>query len=137
MFSDVESAGKIKIEYTCILQRRLKEWSSKCKRKHEYLTELPKIPYVSRVERLMHTQLMPYHKARRCESCPRPHTEWFEVNGTKAIQVFRKWHHWIVTALYALHARTGKWAVRPELRDNLKQLFEPLEEKHQAKSRTR
>lgn len=128
IFWDLANIGMIKIGYTGNLGEPLGRWNSDCQRQYEYLTELPKIPHAKRVERLMLVELMPYHKEWKCERCKRSHTEWFDVSETEALQVFRKWHRWIVTAPYALHSRTGRWAVRPELQDKSKQLCESIEE---------
>lgn len=119
MFWEPGNFGKIKIGRTNNLERRLKEWNDSCKREHAYLPaisrgELAEIAHVSRIERLMHAELKEYRRAAYCSSCGRNHREWFEVNDSTVMGVFRKWRDWIVQRPYELNDQTQKWMLRRE-----------------------
>ena len=59
-----------------------------------------KVPFVSRVERLIHLELGAKRvKQERCEECGREHREWFEVEATRqglrgVDGVVRRWVRW-------------------------------------------
>ena len=121
----------LKIGRTNDLERRLKEWNQDCGRTHAYHPaivrgELPEIPHVSRVERLIHLELKDCRKQRFCANCNKNHQEWFKVAYALALEVFQKWQKWIVQKPYALDARTGEWVLRPEMMDTLSQVCQPV-----------
>lgn len=61
-----------------------------------------KVPYVKRVERLIHLELASRQVKRHCNACGKAHREWFEVEasqaGVKAVdEVVRRWVTWADT----------------------------------------
>jgi hypothetical protein len=131
VFWDKEHFGKLKIGRTKDLKRRLEEWNRDCGRVHAYHPairrgELPEIPHVSRVERLIHTELKDRRKERACASCGVKHQEWFDVSDALALKVFQKWQDWIIQEPYMFDARTGEWVLRPDMMETLSQVCEPV-----------
>ncbi|EMC96916.1 hypothetical protein BAUCODRAFT_68253 [Baudoinia panamericana UAMH 10762] len=60
---------------------------------------LRKVPYVKRVERLIHLELRTQQVKRRCKACGKEHREWFEVEasqkGVRAVnECVRRWVSW-------------------------------------------
>jgi hypothetical protein len=58
-----------------------------------------KVPYVKRVERLIHLELQEQRVKRECEACGKEHREWFEVEasqaGVKAVDdCVKRWVGW-------------------------------------------
>ena len=58
-----------------------------------------KVPYVKRVERLVHLELAQKQVKRQCTACGKEHREWFEVEanqaGVKAVdETVRRWVGW-------------------------------------------
>jgi hypothetical protein len=58
-----------------------------------------KVPFVKRVERLVHLELAQKQAKRQCEACGREHREWFEVKASqKAVKdvddCVRRWVEW-------------------------------------------
>ncbi|KAH7381441.1 T5orf172 domain-containing protein [Phaeosphaeria sp. MPI-PUGE-AT-0046c] len=128
--------GKIKIGRTDNLDRRLKEWNTSCKREHEYLPaiprgELPNIAHVSRIERLIHTELKEYRRSAYCSTCGTDHREWFEVEDALVVEVFQKWRDWILQRPYELDPISGEWMLRPEIMDTVAEVCKPA--MHQVK----
>lgn len=101
--------------------RRMKEWEKQCGFKlnllrwYPYLKDenrsspgLPspskdgegkKVPYVKRVERLIHLELAGQQVSRQCKACGKEHREWFEVEATRegvrdVDGVVRRWVGW-------------------------------------------
>ncbi|KAF2832832.1 DUF1766-domain-containing protein [Ophiobolus disseminans] len=128
IFWDVEHFGMVKIGHTKDLQARLKQWNTQCKRTHNYHGELPEVPHVSRIERLIHVELKDRRKQRLCEGCGVMHMEWFEAREEHAVRVFHKWQTWIEKRPYALDQNTGEWRVRDEMMAELVRVCEPVEE---------
>jgi hypothetical protein len=131
LFWDKKHFGKLKIGRTKDLKQRLDEWNRKCKREHAYHPaisrgELPKIPHVSRVERLIHTELKDQREEMACASCGVKHREWFGVSDALALKVFQKWQDWITQEPYTFDARTGEWVLRPDMMETLSQVCEPV-----------
>jgi hypothetical protein len=130
-FWDKENFGKLKIGYTKDLHKRLKDWDRKCKRTHAYHPaiargEIPEIPHVSRVERLIHLELKDCRQKRFCASCNKTHREWFDVGDALVLKIFQKWQKWIIQKPYALDSGTGKWVLRPEMMNTISQVCEPV-----------
>jgi len=126
VFWDVKHFGIVKIGRTNDLQRRLKEWDRRCKRKHVYHTTLPMIPHVARIERLIHMELKQYRRSRRCLSCEKSHNEWFEVTEKHTVNVFQKWQQWIDQKPYELDAELNQWTLRQGMLASIPQLCEPV-----------
>lgn len=131
LFWDKEHFGKLKIGYTKDLKKRLKDWNQKCGRTHAYHPaigrgELPEIPHVSRVERLIHAELKDCREERSCASCNMIHQEWFDVEDALVLKVFQKWQNWIAQNPYALDGETGEWVLRSEMMETLSQVCEPV-----------
>jgi hypothetical protein len=58
-----------------------------------------KVPYVKRVERLIHLELAEKRVMRDCAACGREHREWFEVEASEkgvrnVDEVVRRWVAW-------------------------------------------
>nr|POE78528.1 hypothetical protein CFP56_60760 [Quercus suber] len=58
-----------------------------------------KVPYVKRVERLVHLELADRQVKRQCATCGREHREWFEVEASRAgvknvDNCVRRWVRW-------------------------------------------
>ena len=58
-----------------------------------------KVPYVKRVERLIHIELQEKQVKRQCEACGKEHREWFEVEasqvGVRGVdECVRRWVGW-------------------------------------------
>ena len=67
IFWEVGQLGMVKIGYTDNRERRLKHWSTCCKREYAYHkatsdNKLAEIPHMSRVEELMHIELKEYQR---------------------------------------------------------------------------
>ena len=105
----------VKIGKTDNVQRRMNEWQNQCGynlelvRYYPYVPKSPMrdpsghqpqmVPYVSKVERLIHLELAEKRIKRLCRPCGREHREWFEVESTRqAIQAIdhtiRRWCEW-------------------------------------------
>ncbi|KAE8381399.1 meiotically up-regulated gene 113-domain-containing protein [Aspergillus bertholletiae] len=110
---------RLKIGRANNVQRRLNEWTRQCShhltliRYYPYTPSSPgpsngpalevgrKVPYVHRVERLIHLELDDY-KVRdmgKCEECGRMHQEWFEIKADKESikgvdECIRRWVKW-------------------------------------------
>ena len=58
-----------------------------------------KVPFVHRVERLIHIELADKRVIKKCEACGKEHREWFEVEATRegvkdVDGVVRRWVGW-------------------------------------------
>ena len=58
-----------------------------------------KVPFVKRVERLIHLELAEKRVMRDCAACGREHREWFEVEGSEkgvkgVDEVVKRWVAW-------------------------------------------
>jgi hypothetical protein len=130
IFWDNKNFGKLKIGLTNNLERRLKEWDRKCKRKHSYHPNsgngLVTIPHVPRVEKLIHTELKEFRKKRRCEGCGQTHKEWFDIEEAHAVKVARKWQEWFMRKPYIFNEGVQQWVLKQEMADELDQICEPL-----------
>ncbi|KAE8350943.1 meiotically up-regulated gene 113-domain-containing protein [Aspergillus coremiiformis] len=110
---------RLKIGRANNVQRRLNEWTRQCSnhltliRYYPYTPSAPgpskgpavdpgrKVPYVHRVERLVHLELNDY-KVRdmgKCEECGKTHQEWFEIAAEKEAirrvdECIRRWVRW-------------------------------------------
>lgn len=95
IFCNQGSFGIVKVGRTNNLERRLKQWK-KCKGTHFYHRasqngELVEVPYVQRIKRLIHTELVNTRKKQACDTCNKVHQEWFETSEAKVVEVFQKW----------------------------------------------
>ena len=130
IFWDKKHFGKVKIGRTNNLARRLKDWNSKCKRVHSYLSmddrSQEDMPHVRRVERLIHTELKECREQRQCEGCGKTHIEWFRENEVHAVKVARKWQEWIMQNPYMLDEKTQLWVLKPEMVDTLEEVCQPV-----------
>ena len=57
------------------------------------------VPYLHKVERLIHLELADKRVSRDCEACGKVHREWFEVNansdGVKGVdEICKRWCRW-------------------------------------------
>ncbi|KAB8236029.1 uncharacterized protein BDW43DRAFT_17937 [Aspergillus alliaceus] len=110
---------RLKIGRANNVQRRLNEWTRQCSnhltliRYYPYTPSSPgpskgpalepgrKVPYVHRVERLIHLELND-HRVRdmgKCEECGKMHQEWFEISAEKEAirrvdECIRRWVRW-------------------------------------------
>lgn len=60
---------------------------------------MKKVPYVKRVERLIHLELAEQRVLKECEACGKEHREWFEVEaserGVRGVdECVRRWVGW-------------------------------------------
>lgn len=108
----------LKIGRASNVTRRMKEWERQCGFKLNLVrwypyaghtsspsaspgrgSEAHKVPFVKRVERLIHLELAGQQVRRQCAACGKEHREWFEVQatreGVKAVDaVVRRWVAW-------------------------------------------
>jgi hypothetical protein len=123
IFWDRTHLGKVKIGRTNNLQRRLREWDTKCKRKHSYHGSLNggglvETPHVSRVEHLIHIELKDFREQRDCEGCGTTHQEWFNVSVTHAVKVPQQ--------PYEMDPVSREWELREDMRESLVRICEPV-----------
>ncbi|KAE8150710.1 DUF1766-domain-containing protein [Aspergillus avenaceus] len=109
---------RLKIGRANNVQRRLNEWTRQCSshltliRYYPYTPSSPsantaaleagrKVPYVHRVERLIHLELgdIKMRDMGKCEECGRQHQEWFELAAEKEAirrvdECIRRWVKW-------------------------------------------
>jgi hypothetical protein len=90
--------------------RRMAQWQKQCKYNLSLLRYYPqesigdsvKVPYVGKVERLVHLHLeMLGKRVKRPCRCGTEHKEWFEIDGTtRAVrevdEIIRKWVTWSI-----------------------------------------
>ncbi|EME82212.1 uncharacterized protein MYCFIDRAFT_83539 [Pseudocercospora fijiensis CIRAD86] len=82
--------------------RRMNEWQRQCGYTLNLRREsgiVRKVPFVKRVERLIHLELANQQVKKQCLTCGKEHREWFEVEasqeGVKAVdQCVRRWVDW-------------------------------------------
>lgn len=98
-----DDPGFLKIGITnMIADDRFRYISSSCGFEPIPLRQIRHIPYVKRVERLVHTELMSYR--RECTTCIHRvecatlHAEWFEVDEDFALAVMQRWARWMFEA---------------------------------------
>jgi hypothetical protein len=134
MFWDIGNFGMVKIGRTNNLDRRMKEWS-KCKQTHSYHTSTHQasVSHVQRIERLIHIELINSRRKLPCSTCPKAkmHIEWFDVTEQRALQVFQKWHEWMLKEPYAEDAK-GDWVLKPEMLDTIPELCKVTPEEKQT-----
>jgi hypothetical protein len=75
-----------------------------------------KVPFVKRVERLVHLELAQKQVKRQCEACGREHREWFEVKASQAgvkdvDDCVRRWVEWAERKRAAELGETGQSCV--------------------------
>jgi hypothetical protein len=121
--------GKLKIGRSANVRQRLKEWNKQCKRvlgvhypdlsKNglESTSDTQQVPHISRVEALVHLELMHFRKIEpKCAGCSKSHVEWFEVPKDIAISVVRKWTSWMSTLPYERRVAGSQeqWVLKSE-----------------------
>jgi hypothetical protein len=132
--------GHLKIGRSGNVFSRLKQWNKQCKKtmeiyfpesvknKDESMPDLQQVPHISRVEALVHLELI-HHRRReqKCPGCFKSHVEWFEVSKDIAIGVVRKWSAWMATLPYEKHMKDGEeqWILKSEERKYLDKLCRP------------
>jgi hypothetical protein len=132
--------GHLKIGRSGNVFSRLKQWNKQCKKtmeiyfpesvknKDESMPDLQKVPHVSRVEALVHLELI-HHRRReqKCPGCFKSHVEWFEVSKDIAIGVVRKWSAWMATLPYEKHMKDGEeqWILKSKEPKYLDKLCRP------------
>ena len=130
--------GHLKIGRSQNVPRRLKQWNKQCKKSMQVffpeekgaagMPDLQQIPHISRVEALVHLELMHYRRIeKKCPGCSKSHVEWFETSKDIAIGVVRKWSDWMATLPYEKHMKDGEeqWVLKSEERKNLGDLCRP------------
>lgn len=127
IFWNQGSFGMVKIGRTNDLERRLKEWK-RCKSTHFYHKasqngELLKVPYVQRIEKLIHAELVNIRKTQACDTCrnTKVHKEWFQISEAKAVEVFQKWRTWILNEPYMKNDES-EWVIKPEMLETIPEL---------------
>ncbi|KAH1365460.1 hypothetical protein KXX14_006095 [Aspergillus fumigatus] len=113
--------GHLKIGFSNDISKRVKEWSTKCRKPMEVYfpkrgsdEEHLQVSHVCRVEKLVHTELKNYRRIEeKCPGCGGNHIEWFEVSRQLAIAVVRKWTAWMQTSPYEERSCGGKteWCI--------------------------
>jgi hypothetical protein len=129
LFWDKAYFGMVKIGHTKDLVKRLEQWNTECKRKHDYHSSTEsqvEMPHVHRVEQLIHTELKECRLRRRCDGCGKLHIEWFEANQVHVVKVMKKWREWILQEPYVQDEESGAWVLKPEMLDSLEQMCKPL-----------
>ncbi|ORY12457.1 meiotically up-regulated gene 113-domain-containing protein [Clohesyomyces aquaticus] len=123
--------GIAKIGYTKDVNLRLKGWTKQCGQQYQFyksstVGECLRIclPHVSRVEKLIHTELKDYRMKMRCKGCGKEHREWFEVQEQHAVKVFTKWRDWIQQRPY--QNLEGVWKLHAVCKDDLEGVCQPL-----------
>lgn len=138
MYSIQGSFGYVKIGYTARkVEVRLKEWQDTCKHTpHLIYPQTPEeqtsIPYVRRVEALIHAELR--HCRVRELQClckemnawgrQKQHVEWFEIEVHRAKEVAMRWSNWIRSNPYE-EISPQNWVLRAEHRANIGELARP------------
>ncbi|KAH6878478.1 T5orf172 domain-containing protein [Alternaria rosae] len=129
LFWDKAFFGMVKIGHTKDLAKRLKSWNTKCKHQHDYHSSAEsqvEMPYVHRVEQLIHTELKGCRLRRQCEGCGKLHKEWFEASQAHVVKVMKKWREWILQEPYVQDKESREWVLKPEILASLEQMCEPL-----------
>lgn len=126
--------GHMKIGRSVNVSHRLKQWNKQCqktmetifpgkvKKEDEQMVDSQKVPHISRVEALVHLELIGHRRIEeKCPGCFKSHVEWFEVPEHIAIGVVRKWSAWMMTLPYEKQMRDGKeqWILKSTARENL------------------
>ena len=138
MYSIQGSFGFLKIGYTAReVEVRLKEWQDTCKHTpHLIFPENPneqtKIPYVRRVEALIHAELRHCRnkelhclcKVMNAWGRQKQHIEWFEVEVDRAKEVAVRWSNWMRSNPYE-EISPENWVLRAEHRANIRELAQP------------
>ncbi|KAJ5316923.1 hypothetical protein N7508_001431 [Penicillium antarcticum] len=130
--------GHLKIGRSGNVSRRLSEWNKQCKKDMEVhfptkngdesTPDVQQVPHISRVEALVHLELMHQRKVeKRCPGCFKSHVEWFETPKDIAIGVVRKWSAWMVTRPYEKQMIDDEeqWILKSEERKKLDKLCRP------------
>jgi hypothetical protein len=130
--------GHLKIGRSQNVPRRLEQWNKQCKKSMQFffpeekeaasMPDVQQIPHISRVEALVHLELMHYRRIeKKCPGCFKSHTEWFEASKDIAIGVVRKWSDWMATLPYEKHIKDGEeqWVLKSEERKILGDLCRP------------
>ncbi|KAJ5882612.1 uncharacterized protein N7529_001284 [Penicillium soppii] len=130
--------GHLKIGRSANVPRRLEQWNKQCKKSMQHffpekigdasIPDLRQIPHISRVEALVHLELMQYRrKEKKCPGCLKSHVEWFETTKDIAIGVVRKWSDWMAALPYEKQMKDGEehWVLKSEQRKNLDNLCRP------------
>lgn len=130
--------GHLKIGRSQNVPRRLEQWNKQCKKTMQFffpeekgaanMPDLQQIPHISRVEALVHLELMHCRRIeKKCPGCFKSHVEWFETSKDIAIGVVRKWSDWMVTLPYEKHMKDGEeqWVLKSEERKRLGDLCLP------------
>ncbi|KAF6232440.1 hypothetical protein HO173_009319 [Letharia columbiana] len=135
MYSIQGSFGFVKIGYTSRkVETRLAEWQKSCK--HTPYLIFPKapeeqqqIPYVRRVEALIHAELRDCRvRELKClcneinaNGAQKQHIEWFKVDIDRAKEVAMRWATWMRSDPYE-QVSPGNWVLRGEHKASLKEL---------------
>lgn len=147
MYSIQGSFGYVKIGYTArAVETRLAEWQTTCKHTpHLIFPKSPEeqtiIPYVRRVEALIHAELR--HCRVRELQClckeinaygrQKQHIEWFEVDVDRAKEVAMRWSEWMRSDPYE-EITPQRWVLRAEHRANIDELARPTPRAEMTKS---
>jgi hypothetical protein len=132
--------GHLKIGRSGNVFRRLKQWNKQCKKtmefhfpesvkiKDESIPDVQQVPHISRVEALVHLELIQHRRIEeKCSGCFKSHLEWFEISKDIAIGVVRKWSAWMATLPYEKHMKDGEeqWTLKSEEWKHLDKLCRP------------
>ena len=109
------------------VDHRLREWETKCKHKAERIYP-PRdgnpviVPYVKRVEALIHRDLVKYRfEERGCRGCGHDHVEWFQGIAQDLLKAkIDAWTQWIRSEPY--EHTNGQLVLRKSAEDALRQI---------------
>jgi hypothetical protein len=90
----LDQKGLVKVGITIDIASRKKQLETQCGLHLELIWSTP-VEHCKRIERL--TKLDLEHLCRRwqCNKCPSEHSEWFQIEEEKAIEIAKKWIGWL------------------------------------------
>ena len=101
-FSRISSPGMVKVGYTKQTEDRLRSWERMCHYKPILEHCIRNVPYVPRVEKLVHYELLPnWRRELKCKHnplCVVRHEEWFECNVDTAARSMDNFSQWMTIA---------------------------------------
>jgi hypothetical protein len=124
------SSRVIKIGRTTDVMRRLQERSRHCRGTYKVDPQLYNgtkmvVPFVGKVEKLIHTELENYRVRMDCNGCGLTHYEWFRVSKEHVMKVFQKWKDWMSQESY-MQTDDGRWVLKPSFLVQTREVCRPL-----------
>lgn len=86
--------GLVKVGYTIDIVSRKKQLETQCGL-HLELIWSTTVEHCKRIEKLTKLDLDHLCRPWQCDKCPQEHTEWFQIEEEKAIEIAKKWISWL------------------------------------------